>query len=92
MSSRLYERTSVIVTTTLAFAVGRASSASRQGHNASFFEGFVRRACVRHSVICGTDSVICQGIPLANWQPDNRPFWSHLKTVWVETESAAAAP
>jgi hypothetical protein len=52
----------------------------------------VRRTCVLNSAICGLESVICQGIPLASWRPDNRPFCSHLKTVCVEIDRAAAAP
>ena len=44
----------------------------------------MRHAWVLNSAICGLESVICQGIPLASWRPDNRPFRSHLKTVCVE--------
>ena len=33
-----------------------------------------------NSAICGLESVVCQGIPLASWRPDNRPFCSHLSS------------
>ena len=53
---------------------GMRSSASRRLHDASFIEGIVRRTRSPNSIICVFESSICQGIPLAIWWPDNRPF------------------
>src|SRR5882724_2436562 len=53
---------------------GLRSSASRRLHDASFFERVVRRTCVLNSTICVFERLICQGIPLVIWWPDNRPF------------------
>ena len=53
---------------------GTPSSASRRPHDASFFERVVRRTCVLNSTICVFERLICQGIPLVIWWPDNRPF------------------
>ena len=49
-------------------------SASRRPHDASFFERVVRRTCVLNSTICVFERLICQGIPLVIWWPDNRPL------------------
>ena len=53
---------------------GTPLSATRRPHDASFFERVVRRTCVLNSTICGFERLICQGIPLVIWRPDNRPF------------------
>ena len=53
---------------------GTPSLASRRPHDASFFERVVRRTCVLNSTICVFERLICQGIPLVIWWPDNRPF------------------
>ena len=55
-------------------AIGLACLASRRPHDASFFERVVRRTCVLNSTICVFERLICQGIPLVIWWPDNRPF------------------
>ena len=55
-------------------SAGRTRSASRRPHDASFFERVVRRTCVLNSTICVFERLICQGIPLVIWWPDNRPF------------------
>jgi Reverse transcriptase (RNA-dependent DNA polymerase) len=39
-----------------------------------FFERVVCRTCVRNSTICVLERLICQGIPLVIWWPDNRPL------------------
>src|SRR6266478_778386 len=53
---------------------GMKSLASRRPHDASFFERVMRRTCVLNSTICVFERLICQGIPLVIWWPDNRPF------------------
>jgi len=52
----------------------RSAARSRRPHDASFFERVVRRTCVLNSTICVFERLICQGIPLVIWWPDNRPF------------------
>ena len=52
----------------------RSTARSRRPHDASFFERVVRRTCVLNSTICMFERLICQGIPLVIWWPDNRPL------------------
>ena len=53
---------------------GTPSLVTRRLHDASSFERVVRRTCVLNSTICVFERLICQGIPLVIWWPDNRPF------------------
>jgi DNA replication protein DnaC len=69
-----YGRRSTILTSQIPVDNGTPSSASRRPHDASFFERVVRRTCVLNSTICVFERLICQGIPLVIWWPDNRPF------------------
>ncbi len=71
--SARYERRSLLITANHS-ANGARSSRSRRLHDASFFERVVRRTCVLNSTICVFERLICQGIPLVIWWPDNRPF------------------
>jgi hypothetical protein len=57
------------------------SRSEPKGHDAPSFDGIVTCS------ICGVDSVICQGIPLASWRSDRFPFCSHLKTVWAKSKA-----
>ena len=72
--SRLYERLPSSSPPIWPLAIGPVCLASRRPHDASFFERVVRRTCVLNSTICVFERLICQGIPLVIWWPDNRPF------------------
>ena len=64
--SRLYEHTSIVVTTNLPSVNGTACSASRRFHDASFLERLVCRIRARSRLICSSVSSICQGWPFVS--------------------------
>ncbi len=52
----------------------------------------MRRTCDLSIEICSVVKWICQGWPLVDCRPPNRPLRSYLNTVWLVMPKASAAP